>query len=120
MATILAIDDSPSMLRLVAAACKECGHEVILAENGKQGLDEAKSRHADLVLTDINMPLMDGITLIEALREMPDYEHTPILIMSAHSEEQEKIQGKNAGATGWLVKPISPERLSKAITKMLD
>ena len=120
MATILAVDDSPSMLKMISIVADKLGHAVITAENGEKGLEVAKVKHADLVLTDINMPLMDGITLVEALRSDALYSHTPILIMTSNTDAEHKMQGRLAGATGWLAKPVTPERLEKAISKMIN
>lgn len=120
MANILAIDDSPSMRKMVSFTLKEAGHKVITAENGEAGLEAAKANKADLVLTDINMPTMDGISLVKALRELPDYENVPILVLTTESGGNRKMEGKSAGATGWIVKPFNPEKLLEVVSKVLD
>ncbi|GIX21967.1 MAG: Fis family transcriptional regulator [Gammaproteobacteria bacterium] len=120
MATILAVDDSPSMRKMVSFTLKEAGHRVLTAENGEQGLELAKAEKADLVLTDINMPTMDGISLVKALRALPGYEHVPILVLTTESGANKKLEGKAAGATGWLVKPFNPEKLLEVVAKVLD
>ncbi|HEX7027278.1 MAG TPA: response regulator [Gammaproteobacteria bacterium] len=120
MANILAIDDSPSMRKMVSFTLKEAGHKVITAENGEAGLEAAKTNKADLVLTDINMPMMDGISLVKALRQLPDYENVPILVLTTESGGNRKMEGKSAGATGWIVKPFNPEKLLEVVSKVLD
>ena len=120
MATILAVDDSPSMLRMISIITTKMGHHSITAEDGQKGLELARSKQADLILTDINMPVMDGISLVEALREQPNYSHIPILIMTSKNDPEHKMKGRIAGATGWLAKPVTPDRLEKAISKMID
>lgn len=120
MANILAVDDSPSMRKMVSFTLKEAGHNVITAENGEQGLEAARASKADLVLTDINMPAMDGISLVKALRDLPNYEHVPILVLTTESGASKKMEGKHVGATGWLVKPFNPEKLLEVVSKVLD
>lgn len=119
MATILAVDDSASMRQMVSFTLKGAGYDVIEAEDGQKALDKAKVSAVDLVLTDVNMPVMDGIELVRNLRTLPDYKFTPILMLTTESAGDKKIQGKNAGATGWLVKPFNPEQLLATIKKVM-
>lgn len=119
MATILAVDDSASLRQMVAFTLKEAGHEVIEAADGVAGLEAAKGRPADLVISDINMPNMDGITLVRELRGLPDYKFTPILLLTTESSDEKKQEGRAAGATGWLVKPFDPEKLMATIRRVL-
>ncbi len=119
MASILAVDDSASMRQMVSFALKSAGHEVIEAEDGQKALDLAKSKAVNLVITDVNMPRMDGITLIRELRALPSYKFTPILLLTTESAPEKKQQGKEAGATGWLVKPFNPDQLLATINKVL-
>ncbi len=119
MATILAVDDSASLRQMVVFTLKEAGHDVIEAADGVAGLEAAKSKPADLVISDINMPHMDGITLVRALRGLPDYKFTPILLLTTESSDEKKQEGKAAGATGWLVKPFDPEKLMSTIKRVL-
>jgi len=119
MATILAVDDSASMRQMVSFTLKGAGYDVIEAEDGQKALDKAKAGAVDLVLTDVNMPVMDGIELVKNLRTLPDYKFTPILMLTTESAGDKKIQGKNAGATGWLVKPFNPEQLLATIKKVM-
>jgi len=119
MATILAVDDSASMRQMVAFTLKGAGFNVIEASDGQQALEKAKQTSFDLVLSDVNMPVMDGIELVKNLRTLPEYKFTPILMLTTESAGDKKMQGKNAGATGWLVKPFNPDQLLATIRKVL-
>ncbi len=119
MASILAVDDSASMRQMVSFTLKSAGHSVTEAEDGVVALNLAKSGSYDLVLTDVNMPNMDGISLISELRRLPSYKFTPLLMLTTESGSDKKMQGKNAGATGWIVKPFNPDQLLAVIKKAL-
>ena len=119
MAKILAVDDSASMRQMVSFTLKGAGHEVVEASDGVEALAAAKGNKVDLVLTDVNMPNMDGLTLIKELRGLPDYKFTPILTLTTESGAEKKGEGKAAGATGWIVKPFSPDQLLATINKVL-
>lgn len=119
MASILAVDDSASMRQMVSFTLKSAGHDVTEAEDGVDALDKAKSGSFDLVLTDVNMPRMDGITLIAELRKLADFKFTPLLMLTTESSSEKKMAGKNAGATGWIVKPFNPDQLLAVIKKAL-
>ena len=117
--TILAVDDSDSLRLMVAFTLKAGGFDVVQAVDGQDGLNKAKEQIFDLVLTDQNMPVMDGLTLIKNLRELGSYKHVPILMLTTESSNEMKGQGKAAGANGWLVKPFDPERLIAVVQKVL-
>jgi two-component system chemotaxis response regulator CheY len=117
--TILAIDDSASIRQMVAFTLKSSGYEVTEAVDGMDGLDKAKSKTFNLVLTDQNMPRMDGLTLIKSLRAMPQYKTTPILMLTTESSDAMKQQGRAVGATGWLVKPFDPQKLIEVVKKVV-
>jgi two-component system chemotaxis response regulator CheY len=119
MANILVVDDSASMRQMVEFTLKEAGHRVTLAEDGQEALGLAKGMASNLVITDVNMPRMDGITLIRELRALPTYKFTPILTLTTESTTEKKMEGKNAGATGWIVKPFNPEKLLATVNKVL-
>ncbi len=119
MPSILAVDDSASMRQMVTFTLQGAGYEVVEASDGEQALGIAKGRKVDLVLTDINMPKMDGIALIGALRALPSYKFTPILTLTTESTADKKQEGKAAGATGWIVKPFNPDQLLATIKKVL-
>jgi len=119
--TILAIDDSTSIRQMVAFTLKSAGYTVIEAADGQQGLDKANAnaQTINLVLTDQNMPVMDGLTLIKTLRGLPQFTTVPILMLTTESSDDMKMQGKAAGATGWLVKPFDPHKLLEVVKKVI-
>jgi two-component system chemotaxis response regulator CheY len=117
--TILAIDDSASIRQMVAFTLKSSGYEVVDAVDGMDGLDKAKAKSFNLILTDQNMPRMDGLTLIKNLRAMPQYKTVPILMLTTESSDAMKQQGRSAGATGWLVKPFDPQKLIEVVKKVI-
>ncbi|OZG75292.1 response regulator [Hahella sp. CCB-MM4] len=119
MAKILAVDDSASMRQMVAFTLKGAGYQVDEASNGQEALGKAKSNKYDLVITDVNMPVMDGITLIKNLRAEASYKFTPLLMLTTESGADKKSEGKAAGATGWIVKPFNPDQLVSTIKKVL-
>jgi len=119
MAKILAVDDSASMRQMVSFTLKGAGHDVVEAVDGVDALSKAKGSQVDLVLTDVNMPNMDGLTLIKELRALPSYKFTPMLTLTTESGGDKKMEGKQAGATGWIVKPFSPDQLLATIKKVL-
>ncbi|MCU0842791.1 MAG: response regulator [Thiobacillaceae bacterium] len=116
---VLTVDDSASIRQMVAFTLKSAGYEVVEAVDGEDGLNKAKGRGADLVLTDQNMPKMDGLTLIKSLRGMPQYRATPILMLTTESSDAMKSAGRAAGATGWLVKPFDPQKLLEVVRKVI-
>lgn len=116
---ILAVDDSKSMRQMVAMTLKSAGFDVTEGEDGVDGLNKAKAVHFDLVLTDINMPNMNGIELTRSLRALPAYKGTPIICLTTESSDEMKAKGKQAGATGWIVKPFSPEKLLATLERVL-
>ena len=119
MTKILAVDDSPSLRQMVAFTLKGAGYDVVEAVDGVEALGVAKGQSFDLVITDINMPNMDGIQLIRELRALPNFKFTPILCLTTESSDDKKSQGKDAGATGWIVKPFSPEKLLATMSRVL-
>ena len=119
MRSILAVDDSASMRQMVSFTLRSSGYEVIEAVDGQDALDKLGDRQVDLVLTDQNMPRMDGLTLIRALRERDRFRRTPILVLTTESSDEMKQAGRAAGATGWMVKPFDPARLLEVIGKVL-
>ncbi len=119
MALILAVDDSPSMRKMVAFTLTGAGYQVLEAVDGQDALEQAQKQQVDLVLTDQNMPRLDGLGLIRKLRALPNYKDTPILMLTTESSDLMKQAGKTAGATGWLVKPFDPARLLEVIQKVI-
>ena len=119
MHSILAVDDSPSMRQMVSFTLKSAGFDVVEAVDGQDAWEKASVKNFDLVLTDQNMPRMDGISLTKRLRGTPGFEGTPILILTTESGDQMKQAGRAAGATGWLVKPFDPTKLIEVIRKVI-
>jgi len=117
--TILAVDDSASIRQMVSFTLKSAGYDVVEAVDGQDGLDKSKTNSINLILTDQNMPRMDGLTLIKNLRGMPQYASTPILMLTTESSDAMKSQGRAAGATGWLVKPFDPQKLIEVVRKVI-
>ena len=117
--TILTVDDSLSIRQMVTFTLKSAGYNVIEATDGMDGLEKAKAKAVDLILTDQNMPRMDGLTLIKSLRALPQYKSVPILMLTTESSEAMKAQGRAAGATGWLVKPFDPQKLIEVVRKVI-
>jgi two-component system chemotaxis response regulator CheY len=119
VATILAVDDSASMRQMVSFTLKGAGYNVVEAVDGVDALNKAKAQSFDCIVTDVNMPNKDGIALIKDLRALPNYKFTPMLMLTTESGMDKKQQGKDAGATGWIVKPFNPDQLLKTINKVL-
>jgi len=118
--TILTVDDSASIRQMVSFTLKQAGYTVVEADDGANGLNVAKSNGGiGLVITDLNMPNMNGLELIRNLRTLPAYKFTPILMLTTESDDSKKMEGKQAGATGWIVKPFNPEQLLKVIQKVM-
>ena len=116
--TILAVDDSPSMRRMVVHVLKTGGYNVLEAEDGEAALKIARSHRVDAVLTDHNMPKMDGLALVRRLRSLEEYARTPIMLLTTESSAAMKQKGREAGASGWMVKPFDPERLLEMFAKI--
>ncbi len=116
---ILAVDDSASMRQMVGFALTQAGFDVVEAEDGVVALAKAKRDRFNAVVADVNMPNMDGISLIRALRQLPDYRFTPLLMLTTEAGMDKKQEGKAAGATGWVVKPFNPEQLIATLRKVL-
>jgi two-component system chemotaxis response regulator CheY len=117
--TFLVVDDSASMRQLVTFTVKDAGFEVIAAENGKDAIAKLNNAKVDMVITDLNMPEMDGITLIKNLRATSANKFTPIVMLTTESQESKKQEGKQAGASGWIVKPFQPEQLLDVVKKFV-
>jgi len=120
MASILAVDDSPSMRQMVSYTLESAGYDVVMANDGVEALKIAETTDVNLVLTDVNMPNMDGITLVKELRKLAAYKYKPILVLTTESSTDKKMQGKAAGATGWIVKPFDPAQLINTLRRVLD
>jgi two-component system, chemotaxis family, chemotaxis protein CheY len=120
MARILAVDDSAAMRQMVGITLTAAGHTVQQAADGREALQIAERETFDLVITDVNMPVMDGLTLVRHLRNLPGYRGVPLLVLTTEATTERKLEGKAAGATGWLVKPFNPDRLLATVAKVLS
>lgn len=118
-AKILTVDDSASLRMAIRIALAGAGYDVTEAEDGLDGIEKSKNDQFDLIVTDLNMPNMDGLTMIRELRAMPAYCGTPIIFLTTESDDAMKQQAKAAGATGWLVKPFVPDQLIRVARKVL-
>ncbi|MCF4127267.1 response regulator [Methylobacterium sp. SyP6R] len=118
MANVLAVDDSASIRQMIKVVLGPAGHTVIEAGDGAEGIAKAKSNALNLVITDLNMPVMNGLDMIKNLRTMPALTGVPILFLSTESDDGIKQQAKAAGATGWITKPFKPEQLLAVVSKL--
>ena len=119
MARILTVDDSASMRKMLRVTLQTAGHDVTEAADGSEALEVARINAFELVISDVNMPGMDGLTLIGELRSLPDFKYTPILMLTTEVAKQKKQIAKEAGATGWILKPFDPTRLVDTVTRVL-
>ncbi|SEQ27565.1 two-component system, chemotaxis family, response regulator CheY [Devosia sp. YR412] len=116
---VLTVDDSRTILAMLHHTLSNAGFEVLQAEDGKQGLDVLKTEQVDVVITDINMPVMDGIEFIKHVRATGNHQSLPILILTTETSQDKRDQGKAAGGTGWIVKPFDPEKLISVIHRVV-
>jgi two-component system chemotaxis response regulator CheY len=116
---ILTADDSASVRQMVGFTLKGAGYQVVEASDGQDALAKAKANGVHMVVTDLNMPNMNGIELIKALRAEPKYKFIPIVMLTTESQDTKKQEGKSAGATGWIVKPFKPDQLLAVVKKVL-
>lgn len=116
---ILIVDDSASIRQMVGFTLQSAGYDVVEAVDGRDAFEKSKSVQAQLVITDLNMPNMDGIGLIKVLRASALYKFTPIVVLSTESQNEKKQEAKSAGATGWIVKPFKPDQLMAVVKKVL-
>jgi len=118
---ILIVDDSAMLRDMLMYALNEGGYEdVVSATNGVEGLEKAKRDQYDLIISDVNMPEMNGLDMIKEVRKLPNYTKTPILVLTTERSEEMKQKGKQAGATGWIVKPFVPDQLLKVVNIVLN
>ena len=119
MKTIMTVDDSASIRMMVSFTLGELGVEIVEAVNGNDALAKMDKSPVDMLITDVNMPGLDGISLVRKVRENPSYRFIPIIILTTESEAEKKLEGKSAGATGWIVKPFRPEDLISVVRKVM-
>ena len=117
--TVLIVDDSVSIRQVVTFTLRQAGFTVLDASNGQEALTRLSGQRVDLIVTDLNMPVMDGITFIRNVRSQPTTRAVPVLMLTTESQDAKKQEGKAAGATGWIVKPFHPEKLLQIIARVL-
>lgn len=116
---VLAVDDSKTMRDMVSFTLRGAGYTVVEADNGVTALKALQATaKVDVIITDVNMPEMDGLTLVRKIRAQPQYTGTPVLILTTESDQSKKDEGRSAGATGWIVKPFSPDKLLQIVAKV--
>jgi two-component system chemotaxis response regulator CheY len=117
--TIMVIDDSASLRQVVGIALKGAGYDVVEAMDGMDALSKLKGQKINLVVCDVNMPNMDGITFVKEIKQLPNYKFTPVIMLTTESQEGKKKEGQAAGAKAWVVKPFKPEVLLGAVAKLV-
>lgn len=118
--TVLIIDDSVALRQVVQITLKGAGYDVVQAENGRDALDKlAGGVKPSLIVCDVNMPVMDGISFVKEAKSLPEYKFTPIIMLTTEAGEEKKLEGQMAGAKAWLVKPFRPEVMLKAVQKLI-
>jgi len=116
---ILVVDDSVTVRQMVGLTLRKAGFEVIEGADGEEGLQQLQRERVVMVITDLNMPIMDGIALVKAIRQLPTHRFIPILVLTSQTQESMKQEARAAGATGWIGKPFNPENLLKVIARVL-
>jgi len=117
--TILIVDDSASLRQVVSIALKGSGYDVIEASDGNDGLSKLNGNKVHLIISDVNMPGMDGLTMVSEIKKMPNYKFTPIIMLTTEAGGDMKEQGKAAGAKAWMVKPFKPAQMLDAVSKLV-
>ncbi|GAB4218444.1 MAG: response regulator [Rhodoferax sp.] len=115
---IMIVDDSASMRRVVAIALKGAGYDVLEAADGKDALSKLTGQKVHMIISDVNMPVMDGIAFLRAVKQMPAYKFTPVIMLTTESAEEKRREGQSAGARAWVVKPFQPEQLVNAVQRL--
>ena len=116
--TIMIVDDSASMRRVVGIALKGAGYDVLEGVDGKDALSKLTGQKVHMIISDVNMPVMDGIAFLKAVKQMPAYKFTPVIMLTTESAEEKKREGQSAGARAWVVKPFQPEQLINAVQRL--
>jgi two-component system chemotaxis response regulator CheY len=117
--TILIVDDSSSLRSVVGIALKGAGYDVIEAADGKDALSKLTGQKVHLIISDVNMPNMDGIAFVKEVKKLPAYKFTPVIMLTTESQEQKKKEGQEAGAKAWVVKPFQPAQMLEAVSKLV-
>jgi len=116
--TIMIVDDSASMRRVVGIALKGVGYDVLEGVDGRDALSKLTGQKVHLIISDVNMPVMDGIAFLKNVKQMPAYKFTPVIMLTTESAEEKKREGQSAGARAWVVKPFQPEQLVNAVQRL--
>jgi len=117
--TILVVDDSASLRQIVSIALKGAGYDVIEACDGQDALSKLKGQKVNLVISDVNMPIMDGITFVREMKKLPEFKFTPVIMLTTEGQESKKQEGQAAGAKAWVVKPFQPAQMLAAVGKLV-
>ena len=117
--TVMVVEDSASVRRAICDALEEAGYDQVEAEDGAKGVSKLDGRRVNLVICDVNMPNMDGITFVKTMRSLDPYRFTPVIMLTTESAESKRLQGQMAGAKAWLVKPFRPEQMMTAVAKLI-
>ncbi len=117
--TVMVVDDSASLRQVVAIALRGAGYDVLEACDGKDALSKLSGQKIHLIISDVNMPNMDGITFVRELKKNPAYKFTPVIMLTTESQEQKKKEGQAAGARAWVVKPFQPAQMLSAVSKLI-
>jgi two-component system chemotaxis response regulator CheY len=117
--TIMVVDDSASLRQVVGIALKSAGYDVLEGRDGADALSKLTGQKVHLIISDVNMPNMDGITFLTKVKQMPNYKFTPVIMLTTESEEAKKREGQLAGAKAWMVKPFKPDMLLNAVQKLV-
>lgn len=117
--TIMVVDDSASLRQVVSTALQGAGYQTIEAGDGKEALSKLNGEKINLIISDVNMPNMDGITFLKEVKKLPKYKFTPVIMLTTESQEARKAEGKAAGAKAWVVKPFKPQQMLSAVNKLI-
>jgi two-component system chemotaxis response regulator CheY len=117
--SVLVVDDSASLRQVVRIALSGAGYDVIEAQDGKDALSKLDGRKIHLVVSDVNMPVMDGITFVKEMKALANYRFTPVIMLTTETQEGKKLEGQAAGAKAWVVKPFKPEQMLAAVAKLI-
>ncbi|BBU06049.1 response regulator [Aeromonas allosaccharophila] len=117
--TILIVDDSATIRQVVGMTLKGAGYEVMEASDGKDALKKLDGKKINLIISDVNMPNMDGITFVKEAKKLASYKFTPIIMLTTESQDSKKQEGQAAGAKAWVVKPFQPEQMLAAVAKLI-
>lgn len=117
--TVLVLDDSPSIRQVVRLTLSRAGYLIVEAADGVQALEKLATEHVDLIVSDLNMPKMDGLTFIARLRELPEGKFVPVIMLTTESDDEKKLVAKNLGVQAWFVKPFEPEKLVSIVKRLI-